>query len=186
MAAVRGTIRYEWIRLRREIAAQGNLPADEAEKINEQWLEDLIAACVAGRVLPGFYRQTDRTCVMAWEDLACFARWYAQLSGLQAEEIRDRLSYSDEFPWADGGEFGFPPKFDPCDSSMTVNQRAYCCPESVWADSLYHTGSTPSFEPSSSNWGVWLGVAGAILLTGGVVAAAVAYGNRQNAAEAYA
>ena len=184
MAAVRGTIRYEWIRLRREIAAQGKLPPEEAEQINEHWLEDLIAACVAGRVIPGFYRQIDRSCLMAWEDLACFARWYAQLSGLQAEEIRDRLSFGDEFPWADGGEFGFPPKFDPCTNTMTVDQRAYCCPEAVWTDSNYHTGSPPNFDKSSSSW-AWLGAAGAVLLAGGIVAVAVAYGNRQNA-EAYA
>lgn len=139
----------EWVRLR-------GLSMDQAE--TNRLTSELMAAFNTGKVIPGFYQDAQGNCFMHWNELACFARWYARLYGPERLDALDSLAAGSRAPWAEVGEYVWPPPPTLCGPNSSTEEAEYCaenpnpegtcpqycCPEDVWND--------PTFDPRDGKW----------------------------------
>jgi len=161
------TLSHEWLRLR------GGVAMDPA--VEQGFLKDLLAAFQAGRVIPGYYRDADTgKCSMYWPELACFARWYAQLDQVGREMVLDELETGNPWPWTASGEYEFPPRPAPCEDGMTEQEIKWCCPDQVMGDPIY-ARDFPFEVPRKRNWGLY----GALIAAGVAVVGAAIYSGRR-------
>jgi hypothetical protein len=148
LAEVRNVIAYEWSRS----AAGSPVPPFSPEQ-QEQFLDELLTAMATGHVIPGFYL-TEEGCVMEWGDLACFGRWYGQLTGQGRAVALTELASGNPFPWIrTGGQPSPAPAPSHCVDGMSEQEHAYCCPSDVWGDPRYDVpiGQFPQ-QVKSSSW----------------------------------
>lgn len=163
---VRGVIRAEWVRVR------GGVPIDQ--NLEMRLLNELMTAFATGKVIPGYRKDASGQCQMNWAELACFGRWYAILNDDQRAWTLD--SFSDGFrePWAQPGEYPWPPAPSPCTQASAEAEaewcsqyadggkctQSWCCPDSVYGDPAYVQGGSSS--ASNTKW-LAMGIGGLAL-----------------------
>ena len=167
---LRTVLHNEWIRVR------GGAPLDST--LEMRLANELLTAFSVGKVIPGYLRSANGDCEMHWEQFACFARWYSLLNEEQRADALDVFSSGIQTPWAEQGEYPWPPGPYPCaegslqseaewcakytDEGVCRNQ--WCCPPEVYSDPAYVGGST------KSNNKKWIALGLGALAAAGVVA----------------
>lgn len=137
-------------------------------------LNELMTAMSTGKVIPGFKKDASGQCTINWAELACFGRWYALLDDEQRKWTMDSLADGVREPWAQGGEYPWPPAPAACTPSSADSEASWCakytekgqchhlwcCPEEVYNDPVYT--STGSSKNDNTKW-IALGAAGIVV-----------------------